>query len=441
MEAAALVRRDQQTYGVAFLRKSRDSALVRLGRYAPIGLLVIMAALLLGAVSGANEELREANARLREEMAQRKQAEEALVQSRKMEAIGQLTGGVAHDFNNLLMVIAGGLRLLDRNVDPARRQKTLDAMQQAVERGTGLTRQLLAFARRQPLQLKTIDVESQVNGMRELLERSLRADILLDASFPGGLPPIKTDPGQFELAILNLAVNARDAMPKGGVLTITARPLDDKQQVEIVVRDTGTGMTPDVVQRVFEPYFTTKQLGQGTGLGLSQVYGFTQQNGGSIRIETAIDQGTSILLSLPVSDEPLSEMAPASANGAGANPLIRRTILVVEDDDQVAETVCAMLEDIGHAPKRARSAAEALSMLDRDGPFDLVFSDIIMPGGKSGVELANELEILAPDLPVLLTTGYSGGVDVAVRRPLLRKPYQMDQLREAITALRANQRR
>jgi signal transduction histidine kinase len=437
LEAAAPVRRNGQLYGLVYVRKSADGLLVRLGRYTPIGLLVIMAALVLGAVSRANAELREANARLREEMVQRKQAEEALLQSRKMEAIGQLTGGVAHDFNNLLMVVSGGLRLLDRHADPARRQKTVDAMHQAVERGAGLTRQLLAFARRQPLQLKTIDVERQINGMRELLERSLRADILLDMSFPEPLPPIKTDPGQFELAILNLSVNARDAMPKGGVLTICARHASDSGHVEIIVRDTGTGMTPEVAERVFEPYFTTKQLGQGTGLGLSQVYGFVQQNDGAVRIETAINQGTAVVLSLPVSDEPLADTPPPVTDTINPRPADRRAILVVEDDDEVAGTVCSMLEELGHKPNRARSAAEALDVLSRNGPFDLVFSDIIMPGGKSGVELANELETLAPGLPVLLTTGYSGGVDVAVRRPLLCKPYQIEELRDAISALPA----
>ena len=438
LEAGAPVERDGQHYGAVFLRERGDSFAVRLGRYAPVGLLAIMAALVLVVAGAAQRDLArvnlgltEANARLKAEMEQRKQAEEALLQSRKMEAIGQLTGGVAHDFNNLLMVVSGGLRLLDRHDDPARRKKTIDAIHQAVERGAGLTRQLLTFARRQSLQFKTIDAENQINNMRELLERSLRADILLDTHFPNALPPIWTDPNQFELAVLNLAVNARDAMPKGGVLAITARRAENGQ-VEIVVSDTGTGIAPDVLERIFEPYFTTKLAGQGTGLGLSQVYGFAQQGGGSIRIATELGAGTTFILSLPVSDEPLPEAPPDPGHSADVAADDQRNILVVEDDDQVAETVCGMLEELGHTPRRARSASEALDFLDRNGPFDLVFSDIVMPGGKSGIELARELETRAPGLPVLLTTGYSGGDNVEISRPLLRKPYQMPELRSAI---------
>jgi signal transduction histidine kinase len=365
-EVAIAVQRDGQRYGVVFLRVQREPTLTRVARYAAIALLIVMAALVLfvagaaqGELSRANLELKakadalaETNRHLSKEIEQRKEAEEALLQSRKMEAIGQLTGGVAHDFNNLLMVISGGLRLLEKP-DEERQKKIKEAMNQAVQRGAGLTRQLLAFARRQPQRLETIDVERQISGMRELLERSLRADILLDMSFPAQLKPIKVDPGEFELAILNLAVNARDAMPKGGVITLTARnAADGAERVEIILSDTGTGIAREILDRIFEPYFTTKKLGQGTGLGLSQVYGFTKQSGGDIRIESEVGAGTSVVLSFPMSREMLSAPPPAPApiDTEGKD---HRAVLMVEDDDGVAETVRAMLMELGHDVTRA----------------------------------------------------------------------------------------
>jgi signal transduction histidine kinase len=447
-EIAKPAQRDGQTYGIVYLRLRTDSLLTRVIRYAPIALLIVMAALVLfvaGAAQGdlarANSELQsraealaETNQMLSREIEQRKEAEEALLQSRKMEAIGQLTGGVAHDFNNLLMVISGGLRLLEKQSEE-RQRKTKEAMTQAVERGAGLTRQLLAFARRQTQHLEVIDVERQINGMRELLERSLRADILLDMALPADLPPIKVDPGEFELAILNLAVNARDAMPKGGVITLSAAATPEpNRRVEISLRDTGTGIAPEIIDRIFEPYFTTKQIGQGTGLGLSQVYGFTKQNGGDIRIDSEVGTGTVITLSFPASAE-----APAKPNvvrmDRESGVVDTRRVLMVEDDDTVGDTVFAMLSELGHNVTRSRSVDEALQMLARAEPFDLVFSDIFMPGGRSGIDLAQELETSMPDLPVLLTSGYTGTESAALKRPLLRKPYQLDELREAIRAL------
>ncbi|GAM97835.1 two-component hybrid sensor and regulator [alpha proteobacterium U9-1i] len=437
--------RDGQTQGFVYLRFDRDSVVARLARYAAIGLLVIMAALVLivagaaqGALARANEELlakanalADTNAQLNKEIEQRQEAEEALLQSRKMEAIGQLTGGVAHDFNNLLMVIAGGLRMLEKQ-NEERRAKAMEAMKQAVDRGAGLTRQLLAFARRQTLRMETIDAGRQLTGMREMLERSLRADILLDMAIAPGLPPIKTDPGQFELAVLNLAVNARDAMQKGGLLTITANAAHGGRTVEVIVKDTGTGIAPEILERIFEPYFTTKQIGEGTGLGLSQVYGFVQQSGGDVRIESEVGHGASVILSLPASDEPLPAPAPAPAIETAQRP---RAVLVVEDDDGVADTVQSMLDELGHKVTRARSADEALQFLSRDGGYDFVFSDIVMPGGKSGVELAQDLARTKPTLPVLLTTGYSGNQDIDQRYPVLRKPYQIHELQAAIADL------
>jgi signal transduction histidine kinase len=445
-ESSALVQRDGQTYGAVFLRARGEPLLLRLMRYAPVALLFLMAALALVLIGAAQialtranhelharaEDLSQTNSRLEAEIAQRREAEEALVQSRKMEAIGQLTGGVAHDFNNLLMVVSGGLRMLVRHQDEERRGKAMTAMRQAVERGAGLTRQLLAFSRRQTLEYKTIDAEQQINGMRDLLERSLRADIILEIAIPNGLPPVRTDPGQMELAILNLAVNARDAMPKGGVLTISAERNGANTCVDIIVHDTGMGIPPEIRDRIFEPYFTTKQIGQGTGLGLSQVYGLAQQSGGAVRIESQIDAGTSVILSLPVSAETVTTPKAPTLPANNGQP---RKILVVEDEDEVAGAVLAMLDELGHRSLRANSVDDAIALLRRQGPFDFVFSDIVMPGGKSGVDLARELATLAPELPVLLTTGYSGGVDTDLNWPLLRKPYEIDALRDAIAAL------
>ncbi|MGD9982330.1 MAG: sensor histidine kinase, partial [Hyphomonadaceae bacterium] len=265
LDTVHAVRLDGETYGHVYLRMRREPLLTIIGRYAPIALLLLMTALVLVVTGAAQRALTRAYAQLEQkaadleaEIEQRKNAEEALVQSRKMEAIGQLTGGVAHDFNNLLMVISGGLRMLGRHDDADRRRNIMEAMQQAVERGAGLTRQLLAFARRQPAALQAVAIEARINGMRPLLERSLRGDILLDISVPDDLPPVSTDPGQLELAVLNLCVNARDAMPKGGVITITARRSATSGMVDLAVSDTGSGIAPEILDRIFEPYFTTK---------------------------------------------------------------------------------------------------------------------------------------------------------------------------------------
>jgi signal transduction histidine kinase len=435
------VVRNGERLGVVYLRTDTESAWRRFSRYAGVGVLILLAALVMtvfglaqSALSEANASLRERAARLQQEIEQRERAEEALLQSRKLEAIGQLTGGVAHDFNNLLTVVLSGLRLIERNPDPARRASTMEAMRQAVERGAGLTRQLLAFSRRQALTLEPIDVGKHLQGMRALLERSLRADILVDIITPDGLWPVKTDPTQFELAILNLAVNARDAMPKGGVLTITAaNAFEDKDQlVEIEVRDTGVGMPRDVAERVFEPYFTTKPAGQGTGLGLSQVYGIVTESGGRAAVESKINEGTTVRLLLPRSKE-----APATETVAVAAPAQRhvsgKKVLVVEDDDTVAAMVSDMLQQMGCQPTRVANAADALDALAQRNGYDLVFSDIIMPGSMSGVDLAHEIHRRDPVMPIVLTTGFSGQAQIDPEFPLLRKPYQFEELQTVLS--------
>jgi signal transduction histidine kinase len=426
---------NSEQLGLVYLRTDAQTTLQRFARYAGLAVLVLLASLVFivfgiaqAALKQANNELEARAAQLQQEIHQRERAEEELLQSRKMEAIGQLVGGVAHDFNNLLTVVLSGLRLMERNPDPARRATTAEAMRQAVERGAGLTRQLLAFARRQALSPEVVDIGARLHGMRELLERSLRADILVDIQVPPDLWPVKSDPTQLELAILNLAVNARDAMPKGGVLTISAenRVGDEGDHVAIRVRDTGLGMSEAVRRRVFEPYFTTKQSGQGTGLGLAQVYGIVTQSGGAVSVESTLDVGTIVTLCLPRSLE--APLAPALAQTAPSNQALNGAkVLVVEDDDAVAEVVEGLARDAGCTPTRVASADAALATLSKGQQFDLVFSDIIMPGAMNGLELAQEIERRYPGLPIVLTTGFSGAADVGNQFPVLRKPYQPEE--------------
>jgi CheY-like chemotaxis protein len=376
---------------------------------------------------------------LQQEIEQRKRAEEALLQSQKMEAIGQLTGGVAHDFNNLLMVVQSGLRLMERHSDPVRRAATVEAMRQALERGAGLTRQLLALARRQTLKLEAIDLAMHLRGMRELLARSLRADILVDINTARDLWPVKTDPTQFEVAILNLAVNARDAMPKGGVLTVSAKneTRPDGEFVEIRVSDTGLGMPADVLLRVFEPYFTTKQIGQGTGLGLSQFYGIVSQSGGNIRIESVTNEGTSVIVLLPRSNEPAAKLIAAAANDPLLNHIAGKSVLVVEDDDAVANAVDEMLREMGCTPTRVASAQAALNAVEERCTYDLIFSDIVMPGAMNGVDLACELHKRYPNTPIVLTSGFSGTATLDASFPVLRKLYKFEDLVQVVSRVTA----
>lgn len=439
------VTMNRETLGRVYLRTDALTAMQRFARYAGFAVLLVLASLVFvvfgiaqAALKQANIELEARAAQLQQEIHQRERAEEELLQSRKMEAIGQLVGGVAHDFNNLLTVVLSGLRLMERNSDPDRRATTTEAMRQAVERGAGLTRQLLAFARRQTLKPETIDLGARLNGMRELLERSLRADILVDIKVALDLWPVKSDPTQLELAILNLAVNARDAMPKGGVLTITADNVKNERGdfVCIHVRDTGLGMSEEVRRRVFEPYFTTKQTGQGTGLGLAQVYGIVTQSGGDVRVESAINAGTSVILELPRSHEAVAA-SPAVIESAAGDALAGKQVLVVEDDDAVADIVVALVRDAKSEPTRAANAAAALSILSAGRRFDLIFSDIVMPGEMNGFELAQEIDRRFPGMPIILTTGFAGSADVGARYPVLRKPYQPEEFERLVTTVLA----
>ena len=367
-------------------------------------------------------------------------AREQLFQAQKMEAIGQLTGGVAHDFNNLLTVIVSGADLAERLVEGNERlKKTINNMRHAALRGERLTKQLLAFSRRQPLKPETIDVGRQLNTFIELLTHSLRADVQIIPEIEPNLPPVQVDVGQLELALLNIGLNARDAMPDGGTLTIRARShagaINGRggDYVVIDLIDTGIGMSEEVQARAFEPFFTTKDIGRGSGLGLSQAYGFAKQSGGMLTMESAPGKGTRISLHLPKADGEASRigfqqpaMRPRESNGCA-------TVLLVEDDAGVAEFALGMLQDAGYKVRTAANAADALKVLREGGHIDLVFSDIMMPGGMNGAELARVVRGEFPAIFILLTTGYAEAAAQASREfPLIRKPYGREVLLEKV---------
>ncbi|MGF7160916.1 signal transduction histidine kinase [Rhodoligotrophos appendicifer] len=398
-------------------------------------------------VVSRTRELEEANRNLRTQMNERARVEETLRQAQKIEAIGQLTGGVAHDFNNLLMVISGGLAMLDRQSDPDRRLRLMEGMQRAAQRGASLTRQLLAFSRRQELKPESVDLACQIGGMRELLDRSLRGDVHVTFDFPDDLWPVEVDPGELELVVLNLAVNSRDAMPNGGTITVRANNSRDKIEneardfVSLSISDTGCGIAPDVQARVFEPFFTTKEIGRGSGLGLAQVHGFVQQSGGTIEIDSEMGQGTTITLYLPkaASSPSAVEHHLIDLHGGTHKPTAAGCVLLVEDDEEVAALVNEMLLQLGYDVIRVSSAAAALGALSNDRTIDIVFSDIMMPGTMNGVDLAREVRRRREGMPVLLTSGYAEAAKTSAEAeglPILAKPYQIDELASALQLAR-----
>ena len=392
--------------------------------------------------------------RLYDEADRREAVEGALRQSQRLEAIGQLTGGVAHDFNNLLMIISGSVQRLRGELTDKKHMRLLDMMATATQRGESLTRQLLSYSRQQTLTPQVIDLSQRLPLLRELLLRSLGGDIEIKVDVPDGVCAIRVDPGEFELAILNLAVNAKDAMPTGGTLSIRAKAVTLKGEateeglsgefVAIRVADTGHGIPPEVLTRVFEPFFTTKEVGKGTGLGLSQVYGFARQSGGTATISSAEGRGTAITIYLPRSHEAPQPPSPQSQTQAPAEPA--GTVLLVEDNADVAEVGAAFFRQLGYRVRSVVNAQAALAALRLDGDVDLVFSDILMPGGMNGLELAREISARFPAIPVLLTTGYSASAQDAVRHGVvvLQKPYDLESLRrnirEAIETARTHRR-
>jgi PAS domain S-box-containing protein len=380
------------------------------------------------------------------DMRERNAVEERLRRSQRLEAVGQLTGGLAHDFNNLLTVVIGNLDLLQESLgaDPAAADHAARALKAAM-RGAALTKQLLAFARRQPLDAKVIDINERVTATMDLLRRTLGEEIEVKTALAPDLWSATADPSQLETALVNLAINARDAMPKGGRLAIeTANKCIDESYVArsfdatlgdyvmLAVSDTGHGMPPEIVARVFEPFFTTKPAGKGTGLGLSMVYGFVRQSQGHVQIYSEVGHGTSVRIYLPraataavpAAPEPVPEPMPRARAG--------ERILAVEDNPEVRRVVVAQLAELGYAVVEAANGEAGLDMLKRGEPVDLLFSDVVMPGGMTGYELARAARALRPDLKILLTSGFprtANGDEPAVEfGALLVKPYRRAEL-------------
>lgn len=360
-----------------------------------------------------------------------------LAESQKFDALGQLTGGVAHDFNNLLMIISGSLHMLKRGADDeAKLQRAISAIETATRRGAALTNQLLTFARRQSVNPQAIDFADRIAAIREVLDAGVGSSVRLAFDVSDDVWPIRTDVSELETALLNLVINARDAMPDGGTVTIAARNLmldEDPlvgEFIAIDVTDTGLGIPSDVLDKIFEPFFTTKAIGKGTGLGLSQVHGFAHQAGGTVRVASALGKGTTFTILLPRGeDEPSREAAGEPAfQGSG-------TVLLVEDNPDVAAVSIGLLEQLGYQVRRVADAEAALSEIEKNG-VDFVFSDIVMPGKMDGLSLAHHLRQIRPGLPILLATGYSE-VAAGVRGdfPILRKPYEIHELSEAIAKL------
>ncbi|WP_419829444.1 ATP-binding protein [Methylobacterium sp.] len=378
--------------------------------------------------------------------------EEALRQAQKMEAIGQLTGGVAHDFNNLLTVIVGGLDMMIRKPENTERVVRLaEAAMNAARRGEQLTQQLLAFSRRQMLRPQTINPNRLLTEFKPLAERAVGGALELRLDLDALIDPIRIDPAQFEAAVLNLVVNARDAMEGGGsrivvqsrnlhldTAAVAGKGVPPGAYVEVSVIDQGSGITPETMARVFEPFFTTKEVGKGTGLGLSQVYGFTRSAGGFIGIDTELGVGTTFRLLFPRSAEPAGDEV---GTGGGTLPLRRATegdtVLLVEDDEQVLGMAVESLEELHYRVVVARNAAEAVVHLQGVERIDILFSDVMMPGGMNGSQLAIEAQRLRPGLKVLLTSGYVANLEEGqvIGRgdlPVLNKPYRRDELAHSL---------
>jgi signal transduction histidine kinase/CheY-like chemotaxis protein len=473
LNVTAPVTLGNSTIGIVLLQAPTEPLARRIERYGVIALLLAMAGLLVGILSvtqaalrAANRALEEraaelaaANLVLQEEIVQREAAQAALRQSQKMEVIGQLTGGVAHDFNNLLQVVLGSLerlRILESRGNgqlDAAMSRMVGAAMQGGQRAATLTQRLLAFSRRQSLAPRPIDVNKLVSSMSDLLARTLGETIVIETVLAGGLWRTLADENQLENALLNLAVNSRDAMPDGGKLTIeTANAhLDEAyarqeeevtpgQYVQLAVTDTGSGMPPEVVAKVFEPFFTTKDIGRGTGLGLSQVYGFIKQSGGHVKIYSEPGQGTTVKIYLPRLLKGIDEARAPASTQAMPRGQEDECILVVEDEESVRALTVEMLRDLGYGVLQAPNGPTALAMLAREPAVRLLFTDVGLPGGMNGRQLADAALRSRPDLKVLFTTGYARNAIVHHGRldpgtELIGKPFSEVDLAHRIRAL------
>lgn len=396
-------------------------------------------------VSERTRELKKAHDLVLAEVSQRERAEEQLRQAQKMEAIGQLTGGVAHDFNNLLMAVLANLELLRKHVaGDERASRLVEGAMQGARRGASLTQRLLAFARRQDLQVGPVNLSGLVTTMEELLQRSVGSRIAIQVEVADGLPQVSADANQLELALLNLAVNARDAMPDGGAIHITLREAEvatdsasmvSGSYVVLSVRDEGIGMDEGTLQKAIEPFFSTKELGKGTGLGLSMVHGLALQLGGQLALASTPGKGTTAEIWIPVSAnsvvaQPLAETVPDKPSETGP-----KRILLVDDDVLIAMSSADMLSDLGHEVVEVYSGKDALALIDTGECFDLVITDYSMPG-MTGAELAKALHERLPYLPIILASGYADlppGVEMQAAR--LSKPYTQEQLAHTLSKI------
>jgi signal transduction histidine kinase/ActR/RegA family two-component response regulator len=397
-------------------------------------------------VAGRTRELAAANERLRAEIDAREQAQSALLQAQKMEAMGQLTGGVAHDFNNLLTAISGSLALLEARISDERSLRLLHTAQRGASQGAKLTESLLAFGRKQRLNPIPADLNSIIVEMTEMLRRSIGPSVEIRHALASELWPVLIDTGQIETALLNVALNARDALPSGGMVLIETANINATSEelpeevarqdcVLVSVRDTGTGMSSEVLERAFEPFFTTKEVGKGTGLGLSMVFGVVRQSGGTVRIRSRLREGTTVQIYLPRA----IETAASTAGRARSARLVGGAhILVVDDDPDVRWIIAQDLQEIGYVVTEADSGRAALEILERDAPCDLMVADLVMPG-LSGLDTLRLARRTRPDLKVLFASGYADlsrfGSNLS-SHSLLKKPFKPETLAEAVrTAL------
>jgi signal transduction histidine kinase/CheY-like chemotaxis protein len=389
-------------------------------------------------------ELAAVNRQLINQIKERENVESTLRQMQRLEAVGQLTSGVAHDFNNLLTVVLGNLGFVEKGIANAgidgKVAQRLGYMRAAAERGAKLTDQLLSFSRRQRLEPRSLDLNETVLSMRDLLQSTLGGTTQIATRLQHGLWPAMVDPTQLELAVLNLAINARDAMEIGGSLTVETdnavvgpplRPEEPPagEYVGVCVRDTGAGMSEEIRAKVFEPFFTTKEVGKGSGLGLSQVLGFAKQSGGGVRINSRLNEGTSVHIYLPRAEAEAAKFGPAPRRAVWTKPPRNATILLVDDDNEVREVTRAMLHELGHVVLEAGSGRAALGVLQRETGIDLLIVDFAMPG-MNGTEVARLAHAQQPDLPVLFVTGFAdrgglAGVDDAF---IIGKPFHYDEL-------------
>jgi PAS domain S-box-containing protein len=375
-------------------------------------------------------------AKITRDITERKAAQEKLLtmqrqlaESQKFDALGQLTGGIAHDFNNLLMIISGSIHAIRKDVTNEKALKALQSIDGASQRAAALTRQLLTFARRQSVQPQSIKLSERLDVLRDVVNSGLGSMVSLTIDVADDAWNIVVDPNEFETALVNLVVNARDAMPEGGSVIVSARNIPDKDQVAISVEDTGVGIPDDIAEKVFDPFFTTKAVGKGTGLGLSQVHGFAHQAGGTVRIKSVLGSGTTITMCLPrATGQPADERDQVFPKSSG-------TVLLVEDNPEVATASRGLLEQLGYRVRWASDASAALAELEKDG-IDIVFSDVVMPGKMDGLGLAEAIRAKNPDMPILLMTGYSASTkDIGSQFPILRKPYQLHELSRELQKL------